>query len=275
MNDGAFWFYIRTFLPLTLSWLFFAYALSFLFIFLYFFCRIAHCTKFMSTRALTFEQNLHTNSTKRRFCWARQVVWRICFSLKTLLNVPSCTFSIFPRFLIDWLRLTLTYFIDFIEFRNYFLPFYPTRASIFEQTLHTNSTKHRRLTSISLHFAELGKLYDAFVFPSRLVYVFPTLLLYLAFEPFSWICIQTQSSVRHWRHLTWFCWARQVVWRICFSLKTLLNVQSCTFSISHGFLHYVLLQVTFRFLLSLTYTLLLLDAIQAINLGIVIWAWPK
>ena len=81
--------------------LFFASALSFLFIFLYFSCRIAHCAKFMSTRASTFEQNLHTNSIKRRFCWARQVVWRICFSLKTLLNVQSCTFLIFPRFLID------------------------------------------------------------------------------------------------------------------------------------------------------------------------------
>ena len=51
-------------------------------------------------------------------------------------------------------------------------------------------------------------------------------------------------------------------------------MQSCTFSISHGILHYVLLQVPFRFLLSLTYTLLLLfkghwsavlDAFRAIN----------
>ena len=36
MNDCTFWFYIRTFLSLTLSCLFFASALSFLFIFSYF-----------------------------------------------------------------------------------------------------------------------------------------------------------------------------------------------------------------------------------------------
>ena len=41
-------------------------------------------------------------------------------------------------------------------------------------------------------------------------------------RPLSRICIQTQQAWAIDVNLTSFCWARQVVWRICFSLKTCL-----------------------------------------------------
>ena len=43
--------------------------------------------------------------------------------------------------------------------------FMPPRALTFEQNLHTNLIELRPLTYISVYFAELRTLYDAFVFP--------------------------------------------------------------------------------------------------------------
>ena len=50
--------------------------------------------------------------------------------------------------------------------------FMPTRASTFEQNLHTNLIKHRSLTHISLYFAELRTLNDVFLSPYRLCWTF-------------------------------------------------------------------------------------------------------